>query len=379
MAVARKTFVDVWSAGVERCRKGPLPPLLVVAGEEAFVKERLIQAAVESHQGDVETFAAAPGERDANALRRLLDLWGTSTLFGGGQLIVARGVDGLLKKQGLKQLEERLSGGTPPNHLLVTVQALDGRSKLAKAVKAHDGLVSLPVLRDAPPPWHTGGPFLETDLNQWIVAEAAHEGLTVPLPVAAELARRIGIEPGRIVQKLDQLRVLHPDRTTIRHDDVEQFVPFSSTRLLGLYEDALVGGELAEALSLMDRMIHEGVQDPFQRLVTGPAVAETVLRGLTANLARLYDAHERLGPQLVKALDAKPWERSKTASAALDDALGRGGRRVFLERDLKRVSHLASARAFDVALTALRRLRDGRGLSMHAQTVRLLHAYQAAS
>jgi DNA polymerase III delta subunit len=381
MAVKRATFVETWAAAIRRLAKDPLPPLTVIAGENAFVKERLLSAAEAQAHGDVEVFAARPGEQPAAALRRLTDQWATGSLFGGGQLIVVRDADSLIKGAGLKQLETILSKSEtpPPNRLLLTVTALDGRSKLAKTLKAADGYMSLPVLRDAPPPWHDGGPFLETDLNLWVVAEAKAMGLAVPLSVAAELARRIGNEPGRIAQKLSQLGTLIGERKNISLDDVVGFVPFSSVRLLGLYEDALVVGKVDTALQLVDRMVHEGVYDPFMRLVSGPAVTETVLRGLTSGLARVYEAHERLGSDLVRALSAKPWQRSKSDTASLDEALGRGGRRVFLERDLKRVP-LASARgAFDIALDGLRRLRDGRGVSLHAITVRLGRAYQAGS
>ena len=373
----RATFTEIWLAAIRRFETKPLASLTILVGENAFVKERLLAQAVKNAAGDAEVFSARPGEKPQAALRRLTDLWGTRSLFGEGQLILVRDADGMIKGNGVKQLQALYSEAKnpPPNQLLMTVSALDGRSKLAKALKQADGLVSLPVLRDAPPPWHDGGPYLETDLNQWLVAEAGLQGLSVPLKVAAELLRRIGNEPGRIAQKLIQLRILLGERTNLKMDDVTSFVPFSSVRLLSLYEDALISGNVRVALQLVDRMVHEGVYDPFMRLVSGPAVAETVLRGLTAGLARVYEAHELLGPGLVNALSSKPWQRSKSDTASLDEALGRGGRRVFLERDLKRVSLPAVRGAFRIALDGLRRLRDGRGLSLHAITVRLSRAY----
>ncbi|MDG2148557.1 MAG: hypothetical protein P8N09_03440, partial [Planctomycetota bacterium] len=357
----------------------PLSSLTILVGENAFVKERLLDRAIKHAGGDVEVFSVRPGEQPQAALRRLTDLWGTRSLFSTGQLILVRDAESLIKGQGVKQLQALYSEAEspPPNQLLMTTSALDGRSKLAKALKGADSLVSLPVLRDAPPPWHDGGPYLETDLNQWLVAEAAQQGLSVSLKVAAEMSRRIGNEPGRIAQKLVQLKVLLGKRTDVKMKDVTEFVSFSSVRLLSLYEDALVSGDTRVALQLVDRMVREGVYDPFMRLVSGPAVAETVLRGLTAGLARVYEAHELLGPGLVNALSSKPWQRSKADTASLDQALGRGGRRVFLERDLKRVTLPAVRGAFRIALDGLRRLRDGRGLSLHAITVRLSRAYCA--
>ncbi|GEM_PF-2491986 len=375
----RQGFLDVWAAGLEALKGGELPALTVIAGEEPFVKERLIDAAVQGFGGDLETFAQRPGEGDRQALQRLLDTWATSSLFGSGQLIVARDVGSLLKGKLSATFEEVVSKGSPPNRLLLTVPALDGRSKLAKRIKKEGGLTSLPPLRDGPPPWHTGGPFLETDLNTWIVAEASLVGLSVSLTVANELALRIGNEPGRIAQTLGRMVVLLDGKTTLDLQTVTAYVPRSSVRLLASYEDALRTGDVTAALQLVDRMKHDGVFDPFMKLVTGPAVADTILRGLTASLSRELTAHERLGPALVAALQHPPWKRSADQTAALDEALGKGGRRVFLERDLRRSPSEAVAAAFTTALKALRNLRDGAGLSLHVITVQLARAFQTGA
>ncbi|MFT7465441.1 MAG: DNA polymerase III delta subunit [Pseudohongiellaceae bacterium] len=379
MAMKRQSFVDIWSTGMESLEGGALSALTVLSGEEPFVKERLIDAAIRGYSGDVETFTQRSGESDKLALQRLLDTWATSSLFGSGQLIIARDVGALLKGKLSASLEDVIGKGAPPNRLLLTVPALDGRSKLAKRIKKEGGLVALPPLRDAPPPWHTGGPFLETDLNEWTVAEARLSGLTVSLAVANELSLRIGNEPGRIAQTLNRLMILLEGETRLDKQTVAEHVPRSSVRLLAVYEDALRLGNVAEALQLVDRMKHVGVYDPFMKLVTGPAVADTILRGLTASLSRELTAHERLGPALVTALTHPPWKRSAEQTTALDAALGKGGRRVFLERDLRRSRVESVSAAFSTALVALRRLRDGEGLSLHAITVRLAQSFQTSA
>jgi DNA polymerase III delta subunit len=371
----RPGFVDVWRAALTQLQAGELPSLTVIAGEEPFVKERLIEAAQRGFDGDVETFSQRQGEGDRQALHRLLDTWSTSSLFATGQLIVARDIGPLLKGKLAAPFDEIVAGNAPPNRLLITLPALDGRSKFAKRIKKQGGLISLPPLRDGPPPWHSGGPFLQTDLNAWIVAEAALSGLTVSLKVADEIASRIGNEPGRIAQTLARLTILLDGDSTLGPAMVAEHVPRSSVRLLAVYEDALRAGDVAAALQLVDRMQTDGVYDPFMKLVTGPAVADTVLRGLTAALARELTAHERLGPELVAALQKTPWNRSADQTAALDSALGKGGRRFFLERDLKRSSAATVAAAFSTALKSLRSLRDGDGLSLHATTVRLARAF----
>ena len=43
---ARTTFVDVWSEALTALREGPVPALLLLAGEADYPKERLIEAAI---------------------------------------------------------------------------------------------------------------------------------------------------------------------------------------------------------------------------------------------------------------------------------------------------------------------------------------------
>jgi DNA polymerase III delta subunit len=370
-------FLELRDAALQRLSRAPLPPLVVLAGEEPWVKERLVEAAAGA-AGGAETFSPRAGEGDAAAAERLLEEWCTPTLFGGARLIVARGADKLLAGPRLPRFEAALDG--PPAHaLLVTLESLDGRSRLARRLKELEALVSLPPLRDAPPPWHAGGPFLETDLNLWIRDEARRLGLACDLPVAAELALRVGNEPAALARKLEQLALLAAEGgRALTVDDVRRHVRRSSARLLSLYEDALRAGDAGQALDLLDRMLAEGVCDHAGRMVDGDQAADTVLRGLCANLARLIEAHERLTPALREALSRKPWERGEAESVGLAAVLGSGGRRVFLERDLKAVAPEAASVAFGLSLGALRALRDGHGASLHALTLRLARAHAPA-
>jgi DNA polymerase III delta subunit len=371
-------FLQVRDAALQRLSNAPLPALIVLAGEEPWVKERLIEAAAATAGGEVELHSSRSGESEAQSWERLLDEWLTPVLFGGGRLLVARGADGLLAGPRLARIETALEGERPPHVLLLTVEAVDGRTRLARRLRESESLLALPPLRDAPPPWHTGGPFLETELNLWIRDEAARLGLRCELPAADELSRRVGNEPAALARKLEQLAVLVGAGRELRVEDVRRHVRRSSARLLASWEEALRRGETGPALDLLDRMLAEGVADFGGRLVDGDQATDAALRTLVGNLARVVEAHERITPELLEALGRKPWQRSPEEGAALDEALGAGGRRVFLERDLRSVSPRAARTAFGLALAGLRALRDGRGLSAHALTVRLARAFAPA-
>ena len=381
MAVSRgraPSFLEARDAALVRLGRAPLPPLLVLAGEEPFVKERLIVAAATTAGGEVEVHAPRSGEPEAAAWQRLLDDWLTPVLFGGGRLLVARAAEGLLAGPRLARIEAVLEGERPPHVLLLTVDAADGRTRLARRLRETDSLVALPPLRDSPPPWHAGGPFLETDLNLWIQDEAGRLGVRCALAVADELSRRVGNQPAALARKLEQLAVLVGAGRELAVEDVRRHVRRSSARLLAAWEEALRRGEVGSALDLLDRMLAEGVEDFGGRLVDGDQATDAALRTLVGNLARVLEAHERLTPELLAALRNKPWQRSGEETAALDEALGAGGRRVFVERDLRSVTPRAAHAAFGLALGGLRALRDGRGLSAHALTVRLARAFAPA-
>lgn len=373
MSKARATtYAAVRDETCARWTPGVPAPLLVVAGAEGVLVDPLVEAARAGSGGVRDAFAIQPGERDATAAHRLLDEWTTPTLFGGPRLIVARDAGKILKARADAFLAV-LDGPSPPHTLLMIVAELDGRTRLAKALKAKDALVLLPPLRDSPPPWQAQGASGASELDQWLVEQARGRGLTLPLEAAAELSARLGNEPGRLLQKLEQLGVL--EGTRLDADAVRRHVQPSSTQLLARYEDALRRGDAAAALTLLDQMAVAGVHDPFGRLVTGPEMTDAILRGLTQRFARALEVHEQLGPQAPAILARPPWKRSAEESAALDAALGKGGgARVFVERDVRETACAGVALAFDLALSGLRALRDGRGLSLHGLTVKLARA-----
>lgn len=373
------TFAEVVQAATTRLERGPLPPLLVVTGEVPYLKERLIAAAARAAGGAVETFASRPGESDAAAFERLLQEWTTATLFGGARLIVARGADAPVGRGRIARLQAVLEEGTPPHRLLLTVEALDGRSRLARRLRQDDALVALPVLRDSPPPWEPADGGRPTELHAWVQGEAALRGLRLTPAGTRELVQRVGNEPAALADRLDRLVDLAGTDAPVDGAEVARHVRRSSAHLLARYEEELRGGRAGPALDLLERMLVAGVYDHTGRLVAGDQAADTVLRGLASQLARLIEAHEALGPGLRDALARRPWERGPDESAALGRVLGTGGRRVFVERDLRTVPLRAARRAFALVLGGLRDARDGRGVSLHALTARLATAHAEAS
>lgn len=376
MAVAKRkapTYLEARDDACARFAGGDLPRLIVVTGDVPFLKEPVFEAIAGAAPGEVENVAPRPNESDAAAFRRLVQDWGTATLFGGGRVLLVRDAGRWMRTAQLGELAEVEA---PPNHLVLSTGTLDGRSKLAKRLKKDGGLVVLPPLRDAPPPWITDAKPWDTELVGWVVDAARRRGGAIAPDVAAALVERIGNEPARLDQTLERLTELTgQDEPSL--DEVERFVPFTSARLLEMFDRALRTGDGPRALQLLDRMRVDGVLDHAGKLVAGDAVGEIVLRTLTSSLARLVAAHEALTPALAAALRAKPWHRSADDKAALDRILGAGGARVFLERDLRTSERGGVTRAFQRAVGALRASRDGRPVSMSALTLRLARDFAA--
>jgi DNA polymerase III delta subunit len=373
------TFLDVHRDAQTQLASAALPPLLVITGSEPFLKERLIGTVGNAAHGAVEAFAARPGESDQAACERLIQEWTTATLFGGARLIVARGADGILGRGRLARLEAVLEQDPPPHHLLLTLETLDGRSRLARRLRSTSALIALPVLRDAPPPWEPSDPGRPTELHAWVQLEAGLRALRLTRSGARELVDRVGNVPAALADRLDRLKDLIGPDTAVEATDVARHVRCSSAHLLSRYEDALRAGQAGPALELLERMLAAGVYDHTGRLVSGEQATDTVLRGLTAQLVRLIEGHEALGPELLGAVRRRPWERSPEESTRLADVLGSGGRRVFLERDLLATDLDSARRALALALAGLRGARDGHGVSLHALTVRLAAAHAAGT
>jgi DNA polymerase III delta subunit len=367
------TFLEASARAESRLSRPPLPALVIITGSEPFLKERLIAAASRA-AGEVETFSARNGESDASACGRLLEAWSTATLLGGRRLIVARAADAWFQRGRLARLEAAAGAGELPHSLLLTLESLDGRTKLARTLQQEEGLIALPPLRDAPPPWAPARSQEPTELEQWLSLQAQEQSLTLAPAAAAELVRRLGNDPGRLASTLAQLRAILSGRTTVSVRDVATHVRPSGAQQLSNFEERLRTGPAGAVLELLDRMLAEGVYDRDGRLVAGEPAFDLVLRSLVGSYGRLLEAHERLTPPLRAALSQRPWERSPEDGAALAAILGPGGRRVFLERDLRDVSLPAARAAFELAVSGLRSVRDGEGLSAHALTLRLSRA-----
>jgi len=370
-------FLQAAAQAEARLSRPPLPPLIVVTGEEPYLKERLIDAAART-AGEVETFAARPGEGDAAACARLLEAWTTATLFRRPRLIVARAADALFQRGRLARLDELREAGPPPNTLLLLLESLDGRLRLARRLHQDEALIALPPLRDSPPPWQSSRSNEPTELEQWLLGRARELSLPLQPAAAAELARRIGNDPSRLDGTLSQLRAILPAGAALTAREIAAHVRPSGTQQFSQLDDRLRAGEGGAALEILDRMLAEGLSDRDGRPVFGDQAFDFVLRNLLGNLARLIEAHEQLSPRLLAALGRPPWERAAEDGAALAAVLGPGGRRVFLERDLRQVPLSAARAAFELALRGLRRLRDGDGLSPHALTLRLARALGAS-
>ena len=376
MALSRSRppgLLEASARAVERLSRPPLPPLVVITGDEPFLQEPLIAAASRAVE-EVESFSARPGEGDAAACARLMGAWTTATLIGGPRLIVARQADALFARGRLARLEERLESGEPPHRLLLALGSLDGRTKLARRLTQLEALFALPPLRDAPPPWQATRAHEPTELEQWILVRARERSLALQPAAAAELARRLGNDPARLDGVLAQLAVILEAGAPITTAEIAAHVRPSGAQQLAGFEERLRTGAAGPALELLDRMLADGVYDHDGRLVAGDPAVDLVLRGLVGNYARLVEAHERLSPPLRAALERRPWERSPEEGAGLAAILGAGGRRVFLERDLREIPLPAARAAFQLALGGLRRLRDGEGLSPHALVLRLARA-----
>ena len=379
MAVRGKppSYLEAVKEACTRFKTPPLPSLIVVSGTDRYLMNPVIKTVVGAAGGETDPSAVQDGGHTKAAFKKILTQWTTPTLFGGQMVILVDDADWLVKKEYLAELT---AIEDPPHLLLLCVKSKpDGRQRGTKALKQSGGLVSLPVLRDSAPPWIDRPKPSDIELHHWICVQAQHRGLRMDLHAASTLFARVGNSPAQLVQKIEQLSILC-EGEDVTKEDVEEHILYTSSRLLGLYDDASLRGNLTEALTLAGRMGREGVYDRNNRLVMGPAATDVVLRSWGSRLVRLIGAHEQLTDSAVMALSAKPWERNAADQQALDTVIGTAPSRVFLERDLRSLPSQNAREGLNTIIECLRNARDGAGTSFMTATVRLvrcLHPHQS--
>lgn len=290
-------------AFLDKAAKPKRQPVVVLVGDEDFLKRRVRDRVVADALGDADpAFAVSvyPGDKlDFSVVRNDLD---TLPFLSPCRVVIVEAADAFVTAHRPK-LERYVEQPSAAGVLVLDVKAFPETTKLAKALPD-----AAKVACKAPP---------EGKLADWCAAwaRAAH-GKQLPADAANLLVDRVGPAMGLLAQELDKLAVAAGDAKSITPDDVDRLVGRTKEADVFHILDAIGDGNPRAALGLLGAAFADG-EDPMgvmARLGYQLRKLAAVGRGLTDGLP--------LGPAL-DAAKVPAWPKARQAAERQVRWLGR--------------------------------------------------------
>ena len=271
-------------------KKEALPSVITIAGQEDFLKREGIQEILRSRYGDTtppEECVRLQGDKKVQEgqLTDLFDELRTPSLFGGDRTIIVDHATPFLKldpEAWVNILKDDWNGIL----LVLVVDELDGRTKVAKALQKHGWVLQAAKPFHRPPPWQPNAPLWENDLNRWIVARARKQTLQIDPPTAHLLMSRIGPNLADLAGVLERLATVLGGKGTITRDLVEKHTPDGEESNLFELVDTYLLGDRRRTLALTRDVLHRGSVDSRGSRVTDPSALLMQFIGATLRRVR---------------------------------------------------------------------------------------------
>lgn len=253
----------------KRLREKSLPNLLLLYGEEPFFVDRTLREIIEQ---------TVPAEaRDFNLeifhgkgcrVATVLDAARTLPVFSPRRLVIVRDLHALPADE-LDRFVDYLKDSVPETVLVCTAEKIDGRRKFYQVFKKSGELVEFKKL-------------YENQIPAFVTAQARDAGYGFTEEGLALFCTRVGVSLQEIHGEIGKLRNYLGVRNVAEAADVMAVV--SDSRVGSVFDlgDALGKGDCATALSLLHRLLADGV---------APLL---ILNMITRHFRQLWKAHELL-------------------------------------------------------------------------------------
>lgn len=267
---------------LEKIAQAKPKPIYVLHGDEDFLKRQVLRGlrslilgsdddalGLSVHDGDRAVFAAVQDE-----LR-------TAPFLSAGRLVIVDKADPFVTKY-RTSLEKYVAQPATTGSLVLDVKTWPSNTRLAKLIDASTTLVC-----DAPALYR---------LPDWCVnwAEQRH-GKQLTASAAKLLVDLVGADMGQLDQDIDKLAIYVGSAARISDEDVDKLVGCSRNESTWKIFDAIGAGQMAQALSLLDRLFDQG-EEPIRML----GAFSMQLRRL-AQAARLAQQGTPISAALAKA------------------------------------------------------------------------------
>ncbi|MFQ5653651.1 MAG: DNA polymerase III subunit delta [Planctomycetota bacterium] len=273
---------------------GEIPPVVAIVGNEGFLRREAVRSILErAHGGEPAPEDVRRLDRSASLagdeLTELFDDLRTPSLFTGRQSVVIDGGEPALAAEPdawISALKHPWAGAC----LILLLDALDGRTRVARAIRTAGWWIEVKRPFHRPPPWKPSARPWENDLNRWIIDRARGMGLSLDPPTAHLLQTRVGNSLGEIAAALDRIATVLAGKGKITRELVTTHTPEGEESTLFELVDELYLGDRRRSLALAREILRRGSRDTRRARVTDPAAL--LLQFIGAALSRARQIRE---------------------------------------------------------------------------------------
>ena len=233
---------------------GPLRPVYLLQGEEPWyqrqVRDRIWQLAQSSGIQSRQTWEGEGAQAHWQMLDTLLR---TDDLFGGGQFVQIMLPRGQAGREGSEWIRSWCQAPVAGSSVLIVAGRLEARQLKSAWVQAVEQAGLVIQARPVPP----------AQLPRWAHRRARHYGLQLMEEAAALLTERSEGNLLALDQALEILALRYGTPARIEAPQVIDTIADQAHYDLFALSDAILAGELEQALHVLHRLQQEGVEAPL--------------------------------------------------------------------------------------------------------------------
>ena len=280
----RRSGVDISVSGIVGCTpimgKQLKKQVIALAGEEQYLKDLELQSILETLRPGTDVVELDAGEVTVTAI---LDELRTYPLFSSSRAVVVRNAQHIIEDK-QEELLEYMKNPVSFSSLILDLDRLDGRSRLAKALDERGAQIRCERMREYQAP-------------QWVVNRARERyGKKLNLQDAGFMVEMVGVNPGLLDSELSKLACACADSQFIDRSDVERVITRGRSRTVFRLIEEMEAKRKPEALKLLHDIMSLGLYDERSGEVEAElaSVVPYLMHMLNWMLDRLWNANRFL-------------------------------------------------------------------------------------
>ncbi len=288
-------------------------PLYIISGDEHFLKKQALaeikkrfladggveQGLVEfdiknpnnARNKGAENIIAGNVKPSSVSFSDVLNEVRTASMFGKHKLVIVEGADGFIHKY-QEKLIEYVKSSKRLNCLVLDVQSLDKRTKLAKTLDNKLGiLVECNKLYDRPAPWEKNKPEFDSELTKWIVVHVKNYSKTMNLKAAFYLSEKTGNDLAIVDKQIDVLSTYIGGRNEITLEDIQDLIGLSHREKLYNLLDAVGMRDTILAIKMARNMFEAGIENERKNVTyDSKSIALAILNSIHKRMRDIWNA-----------------------------------------------------------------------------------------